>query len=140
MKITITQTGTNEDGFTAKIQFDGGADYPVTIHDPFSVEEEERLGWYFEQWLTFPFTGHVKAHLPAHKRPSSRALSPYPNTRPPEGETTRGNGVGESPTIPRVSGRDDAGNGVGESLTIPRVVSPLQHIYDLHGGIIREPI
>jgi hypothetical protein len=61
MKITITQTGTNDDGFTAKIQFDGGADYPVTIHDPFSPEEEARLGWYFEEWLTFPFTGHVKA-------------------------------------------------------------------------------
>jgi hypothetical protein len=49
MKITITQTGTNDDGFTAKIQFDGGADYPVTIHDPFSPEEEARLGWYFEE-------------------------------------------------------------------------------------------
>jgi hypothetical protein len=61
MNITITHTGTDKDGFTAKIQFDGGADYPVTIHDPFSAEEEERLGWYFEEWLTFPFTGHVKA-------------------------------------------------------------------------------
>jgi len=29
MRITITQTGTNDDGFTAKIQFDDGPDYPV---------------------------------------------------------------------------------------------------------------
>ncbi len=34
---------------------------PISVSDPFSAAEEERLQWYFEEWLSFPFTGQVKA-------------------------------------------------------------------------------
>ena len=38
-----------------------GQEYPFTLKDPFSPEEEQRLEWYFERYLNFPFTDQVKA-------------------------------------------------------------------------------
>jgi len=62
MKITITQTGKTDNGFTATLKFgDRSTLYPFTVQNPFNEEEEKQLEWYFEKWLTFPFTGHVKA-------------------------------------------------------------------------------
>ncbi|WP_420632265.1 tetratricopeptide repeat protein [Candidatus Leptofilum sp.] len=62
MKITITQTDDRfEPPFATAVQFNNGAGHKVTITDPFTPEEEERLEWYYEKWLTFPFTGEVKA-------------------------------------------------------------------------------
>jgi hypothetical protein len=65
--ITIQQTGTETASpFSACVIFDHGESVPVTITDPFSVEEEARLEWYFEEWLVFPFTDTVKAEAAAH--------------------------------------------------------------------------
>ncbi|HEU5373808.1 MAG TPA: tetratricopeptide repeat protein [Ktedonobacteraceae bacterium] len=47
--------------FQAKISFNQRLDYDITVRDPFSKEEEERLEWYFEEHLKFPFTHQVKA-------------------------------------------------------------------------------
>lgn len=60
--ITIQQTGQEAASpFSARVSFDHGESVPVTIEDPFSPREEERLAWYFEKWLAFPFTDAVKA-------------------------------------------------------------------------------
>src|SRR5450755_679352 len=47
--------------FQAKVSFNQGQEYDITVHDPFSKEEEESLEWYFEKHLSFPFTDQVKA-------------------------------------------------------------------------------
>ncbi len=46
--------------FQAKISFNQGLEYEVIVRDPFSKEEEERLEWYFEEHVKFPFTDQVK--------------------------------------------------------------------------------
>jgi hypothetical protein len=33
----------------------------VKITDPFTPQEEKLLEWYFEDWITFPFTDITKA-------------------------------------------------------------------------------
>ena len=38
-----------------------GQEYPFTLQNPFSPEDEQRLEWYFERYLNFPFTDQVKA-------------------------------------------------------------------------------
>ncbi|MBE2225070.1 MAG: Tfp pilus assembly protein PilF, partial [Anaerolineae bacterium] len=60
-KITITQTPITQTGTNAIIQFNDGPSHPVTVQDPFSAKQEAELRWYFEEWLAFPFTGHVRA-------------------------------------------------------------------------------
>ncbi len=60
--ITIQQTGQEAASpFSARVSFDHGESVPVTITDPFNPGEEERLAWYFEKWLAFPFIDAVKA-------------------------------------------------------------------------------
>ena len=59
--ITITETGRFTDQPNATLSFDHGAPQPITITDPFSDAEEERLRWYFEEHLRFPFTDQVHA-------------------------------------------------------------------------------
>ncbi|MEZ4616279.1 MAG: hypothetical protein R2867_12360 [Caldilineaceae bacterium] len=60
--ITIRQTTDDlRAGPNAEVCFDGAAGVPVTISDPFTDAEEQRLAWYFEEWLRYPFTGGVKA-------------------------------------------------------------------------------
>lgn len=63
--IRIQERSTEPDGADAILSFDYGAEYPITIHDPFSEEEEQDLEWYFEQWLRFPFLNQVKAQTAA---------------------------------------------------------------------------
>jgi CHAT domain/AAA ATPase domain len=63
--ITIRQTGDLSATPNAEISFDGGAGWPVTVQNPFADAEEQRLAWYFEKWLTFPFTDGVKAQAAA---------------------------------------------------------------------------
>ncbi|MFZ4657342.1 MAG: tetratricopeptide repeat protein [Caldilineaceae bacterium] len=63
--ITIRQTGGGSATPNAEISFDGGAGWPLTVRNPFDAEEEQRLAWYFEKWLTFPFTDQVKAQAAA---------------------------------------------------------------------------
>src|SRR5208337_3503777 len=38
----------------ASLSFDGGEEFPVQVTDPFSQEEEDLLGWYFEEYVIFP--------------------------------------------------------------------------------------
>ena len=57
--ITITETGRFTDQPNATLSFDHGAPQPITITDPFSDAEEERLRWYFEEHLRFPFTDQM---------------------------------------------------------------------------------
>jgi hypothetical protein len=45
----------------AELSFDATDTYPVQVTNPFSEAEEQRLEWYFEQWLRFPFIDEVKA-------------------------------------------------------------------------------
>ncbi|MCA9797445.1 MAG: flagellar hook-basal body complex protein, partial [Candidatus Eremiobacteraeota bacterium] len=59
--IIIRETTKTDDGFAATVQFADGAPYPITVSDPFSEAEEKRLEWYFERWLSFPFTDKVPA-------------------------------------------------------------------------------
>jgi hypothetical protein len=63
--IRIQERSAGPDGANAILSFDYGAEYPITIHDPFSEEEEQHLEWYFEQWLRFPFLNQVKAQAAA---------------------------------------------------------------------------
>jgi hypothetical protein len=60
-QITIREKTASDSGWEATISFDNGPEYPITVQNPFTAEEEAELGWYFEQWLTFPFTGQVRA-------------------------------------------------------------------------------
>src|SRR6266436_9391813 len=59
--IRIREQLSGQDGSNALLSFEHGAEYPISIHDPFSEEEEQQLEWYFEQWLRFPFLHQVKA-------------------------------------------------------------------------------
>ncbi|MEA5580283.1 tetratricopeptide repeat protein [Nodularia harveyana UHCC-0300] len=62
--ITIREEGRIDTGFAANLKFDGG-EYPVTITDPFTAKEEKELEWYFEEWVTFPFSDTVIAERAA---------------------------------------------------------------------------
>jgi hypothetical protein len=44
-----------EQNFSAKLSFDHGAEYHITVKMPFSEEEEKELEWYFEEYLNYPF-------------------------------------------------------------------------------------
>ncbi|HET8841337.1 MAG TPA: tetratricopeptide repeat protein [Ktedonobacteraceae bacterium] len=59
--IRIQECSAQEGIFQAKVSFDHRQEYDVTVRDPFSKEEEERLEWYFEEHIKFPFTNQVKA-------------------------------------------------------------------------------
>src|SRR5262249_31641911 len=49
--------------YMAYVSFDYGVRYPCQIRDPFAdqMQQEEELEWYFEEYLTFPFTPKVRA-------------------------------------------------------------------------------
>ncbi|MBE9028661.1 tetratricopeptide repeat protein [filamentous cyanobacterium LEGE 11480] len=55
--ITIAQNGKVDNDFTAKLTV-GGSEFLIQISDPFRSEpkREAELEWYFERWITFPFT------------------------------------------------------------------------------------
>lgn len=52
--ITIREQQKTVNGFEAIVSFDGRVEYTVTIADPFTAQEEKRLAWYFEEFVTFP--------------------------------------------------------------------------------------
>jgi tetratricopeptide (TPR) repeat protein len=68
--IRIREQPRGQVGSNALLSFEHGAEYPVSIHDPFSEEEEQQLEWYFEQWLRFPFLNQVKAQTAAEIIPT----------------------------------------------------------------------
>ena len=59
--IIIEQTNSFEDSPNATLRFDHGAAHPITVTPPFSPAQEDRLRWYFEEHLRFPFTHQVRA-------------------------------------------------------------------------------
>src|SRR5229473_514555 len=59
--IRIREQSAGPDGSNATVSFNDRGDYPLTIQDPFSKEDEERLEWYFEEHLDYPFLNQVKA-------------------------------------------------------------------------------
>jgi len=63
--IRIQERQADPGGPNAILSFDYGAEYPITICDPFSEKQEQYLEWYFEEWLGFPFLDQVKADAAA---------------------------------------------------------------------------
>jgi len=59
--ITIREkTQPDSNTYEAEISFDNGIPYPITLKNPFSEKQEQALGWYFEEFLRFPFTKQVE--------------------------------------------------------------------------------
>jgi len=74
--ISINQRGAETDSPNAAVSFDGEGEFPITVRNPFSPQEEARLEWYFKQHLRFPFTEQVEAQAaaaicPAHSTQSA---------------------------------------------------------------------
>ena len=63
--ITIREQQRTETGFEAILSFDGRVNYPISITDPFTTQEEQQLEWYFEEWLVYPMLNTVKAQKAA---------------------------------------------------------------------------
>ena len=60
--IAIRERPNGPAGSNAVLSFDGLGEFPVSVRDPFEgTGEEERLEWYFEHHLRFPFADTVKA-------------------------------------------------------------------------------
>jgi hypothetical protein len=59
--ISVIERLNGPGGANAAVSFDRGPEYPITIIDPFDEVQEQRLEWYFEERLHFPFVNHVKA-------------------------------------------------------------------------------
>jgi hypothetical protein len=49
-----------KDSPNATLSFDNKGQYPLTITNPLSPQEEENLAWYFEKYLEFPFLEEVQ--------------------------------------------------------------------------------
>ncbi len=64
-RITIREHIGGIDGTNATIAFNHSEEYPLTISDPFSEEEERQLEWYFEEYPRSPFMKHVEAQAVA---------------------------------------------------------------------------
>jgi len=60
VKIQIRESKDTE-GVNAVVQIEGVGEFPVTVTDPFSEAEEQRLEWYFEEHLRWPFLEGVRA-------------------------------------------------------------------------------
>jgi len=60
--ITISQIPEKgkDDRPNATLSFDSRGKYSLTITNPLTPQEEERLEWYFEKYLEFPFIDNVK--------------------------------------------------------------------------------
>lgn len=48
-------SGETDSSYEALVQFDHSSEYPASITNPFSEDEEEHLRWYFEQYPHNPF-------------------------------------------------------------------------------------
>jgi hypothetical protein len=59
--IRIREQSRETDGWKAKVIFEGGEEYDIAVHDPFTAKEEQHLEWYFEDYLRFPFIKQVEA-------------------------------------------------------------------------------
>src|SRR5437868_5754893 len=69
--IRIQEINRGENGWKAEVSFNKESVYPIFISNPFSVEEEMELEWYFEEHIVFPFTRKVRAQNAA------KSITPY---------------------------------------------------------------
>ena len=53
--IRIQEHPNQPNNANATLIFDHAQEYPITVTDPFSEQEEKLLEWYFEDHLQFPF-------------------------------------------------------------------------------------
>ena len=51
-------------GFEAIVSI-AGSEFPITVTDPFTHQDEQQLEWYFERWIKFPFTDETIARRAA---------------------------------------------------------------------------
>ena len=58
--ITIREQSQTDTGFNVTLVIEGN-NYPITVSDPFDVNQEQELEWYFEDWLSYPHLDNVKA-------------------------------------------------------------------------------
>jgi hypothetical protein len=63
--ISIHERGGETDSPNAAVSINDEGEYPITVRNPFSPQEEARLEWYFERRLRFPFTDQVEAQAAA---------------------------------------------------------------------------
>ncbi|MGK7872882.1 MAG: Tfp pilus assembly protein PilF, partial [Xenococcaceae cyanobacterium] len=59
--ITVSEKQKTDNGFEATLSFDEGVKYAIVITNPFTPQEEQRLEWYYEDWLVFPMLDTTKA-------------------------------------------------------------------------------
>ncbi len=58
--IRIQERVQEQGSFQAMVSFNHGSEYSIVVTNPFSEADEERLEWYFEEYLEFPFIKGVK--------------------------------------------------------------------------------
>ena len=58
---SIREIEEDADGNNTEVCLDGGQRVRVKVTDPFTEEQEKLLGWYFEDYIRFPFTDQVDA-------------------------------------------------------------------------------
>lgn len=63
--LTLRHKQTTASGFVATLNIDGQSQYPVTVSDPFTEQQERELEFYFEQWIRFPFDNQTIAERAA---------------------------------------------------------------------------
>jgi len=63
--ITIRERVGVQNGPEATLSFNHEGEYEIAIRDPFSEQEEQRLEWYFEEHLQFPFLEQIKTQQAA---------------------------------------------------------------------------
>ena len=63
--IIIREERKTDNGFEVCLSFDG-AEYSVSVTEPFTPKEEKELEWYFEDWVRFPFTDTTIAQRAAN--------------------------------------------------------------------------
>ena len=67
LSIFIEEQAREVENFSATVRFgEYGSPYPsLAVTNPAKPEEEQELEWYFERWLSFPFTDRVRAERAA---------------------------------------------------------------------------
>ncbi len=65
--IRIQEQARGAEQANALLIFNHSVQYPIQVDDPFAStpQQEENLEWYFEEYLTFPFTQDVRARRAA---------------------------------------------------------------------------
>ena len=60
-RILIEEWNGGPNGANARVSFENGPVYPVTVTSPYTPAQEQLLAWYFEEYLNFPLINQVYA-------------------------------------------------------------------------------